>query len=533
MSRARPKPAVSWGKPDAGSASGTRPAKGPRGIADFIGKYRVISEIGRGGMATVHLARIDGPGGFHRWVAIKRIHPHLVDNDQVVDMFLDEARMAAGISHANVAQVFDLGKDEHSYWIAMEYLHGEPLREVMRHLEDTRAPMSPDLAARICSDAAEGLHAAHEVRGKSGQLLGLVHRDVTPHNLIVGFDGCTKVVDFGIALAAERLSATLQHGQLKGKLAYMSPEQIRNDPVDRTTDVFALGIVLWELTTAQRLFRRDTDLDTLERAQACEVPLPSQLVPDYPAELERIVMRALARDRQQRFPTAREMSRALQTFLMRRTGAYAGAEDVAAYVQRLFAERIADRDAHLAWAAEVTNTHDLQRGQPADPASYTPSGVSDSSSFDGAQTIARPDAAIRDSLLPPGVVVREEDSADDEEENIQTIALRLDDQELDDLRAGRRLASEVLARRREGLASGPPSSQNRGQDAPWPVAAQPSDEPVATGSRFARTMRVQRPRTEPTAPSHESPGALVALFVATVASVLAIAVALRWLVSLF
>ncbi|MEJ7732762.1 MAG: serine/threonine-protein kinase [Polyangiaceae bacterium] len=525
MTRARSKPAVSWGKPDAGSASGTRAGGGPRGIADFIGKYRVISEIGRGGMATVHLARIDGPGGFHRWVAIKRIHPHLVDNDQVVDMFLDEARMAAGISHANVAQVFDLGKDEHSYWIAMEYLHGEPLREIMRHLEADGAPMSPDLAARICADAAEGLHAAHEVRGKSGQLLGLVHRDVTPHNLIVGFDGSTKVVDFGIALAAERLSATLQHGQLKGKLAYMSPEQIRNDPVDRTTDVFALGIVLWELTTAQRLFRRDTDLDTLERAQACDVPLPSQLVPNYPPELERIVMRALARDRQHRFATAREMSRALQTFLMRRTGGYAGAEDVAVYVQRLFAERIADRDAHLAWAAEVTNTHDLHRGQPADPASYTPSGVSDSSSFDGAQTLARHDAPSRGSL-PPEQVVREAESADDEEENIQTSALRLDDQELDDVRAGRRLASEVLARHREG--QGAPSS--RAMD---PVAAQPPGEQLAAGSRFARTMRVQRPRTEPTAPSHESPGALVALFVATVASVLALALALRWLVSLF
>jgi serine/threonine-protein kinase len=525
MSRARRKPAVSWGKPDAGSASGTRPAKGPRGIADFIGKYRVISEIGRGGMATVHLARIDGPGGFHRWVAIKRIHPHLVDNDQVVDMFLDEARMAAGISHANVAQVFDLGKDEHSYWIAMEYLHGEPLREVMRHLEESGAPLSPDLAARICADAAEGLHAAHEVRGKSGQLLGLVHRDVTPHNLIVGFDGCTKVVDFGIALAAERLSATLQHGQLKGKLAYMSPEQIRNDPVDRTTDVFALGIVLWELTTAQRLFRRDTDLDTLERAQACEVPPPSQLVPNYPPELERIVMRALARDRQQRFPTAREMSRALQTFLMRRTGAYASAEDVAAYMQRLFASRIADRDAHLAWAAEVTSTHDLQRGQPADPASYTPSGVSDSASFDGAQTIARP--STPGSLPPPDLTVPE-DSAD-EEENIQTIALRLDDKELVDVRAGRRLASEVLARRAERPDDAPPSAHGAES-----VGAQSLEaHRLTTGSRFARTVRVPRPRLEPGSPAGESAGALVALFVATVASVLAIAVALRWLVSLF
>ncbi|WP_233562063.1 serine/threonine protein kinase, partial [Sorangium cellulosum] len=202
----------------------------------FLGRYRVVDEIGVGGMASVHLARMDGPGGFQKWVAIKRIHPHLVEDDQFVDMFLDEARIAAGINHANVAQVFDLGKDDNTYWIAMEYLHGEPLREVMRRAEERRLRISPELASRICSDAAEGLHAAHELRGKNGQLLGLVHRDVTPHNLFLTYDGYTKVVDFGIAKVADRLSST-RAGTLKGKLAYMSPEQVRGNDVDRTTDV--------------------------------------------------------------------------------------------------------------------------------------------------------------------------------------------------------------------------------------------------------------------------------------------------------
>ncbi|WP_437277004.1 protein kinase [Sorangium sp. So ce375] len=325
----------------------------------FLGRYRVVDEIGVGGMASVHLARMDGPGGFQKWVAIKRIHPHLVEDDQFVDMFLDEARIAAGINHANVAQVFDLGKDDNTYWIAMEYLHGEPLREVMRRAEERRLRISPELAARICSDAAEGLHAAHELRGKNGQLLGLVHRDVTPHNLFLTYDGYTKVVDFGIAKVADRLSST-RAGTLKGKLAYMSPEQVRGNEVDRTTDVFALGVVLWELTTNQRLFRMDTDLDTLEKVQACVVPPPSTIVPDYPIELESVVMKALAKHKQERFQTAREFSRALQNFLMR-SGVFVGSEEVAQFVQQVFVDRIQKREAHLAWAAEVTSTINVEQ----------------------------------------------------------------------------------------------------------------------------------------------------------------------------
>jgi serine/threonine-protein kinase len=305
-------------------------------------------------MASVHLARMDGPGGFQKWVAIKRIHPHLVEDDQFVDMFLDEARIAAGINHANVAQVFDLGKDDNTYWIAMEYLHGEPLREIMRRAEEQRMLISPDLAARICADAAEGLHAAHELRGKNGQLLGLVHRDVTPHNLFITYEGYTKVVDFGIAKVADRLSQT-RAGTLKGKLAYMSPEQVRGAEVDRTTDVFALGVVLWELTTNQRLFRMDTDLDTLEKVQACIVPPPSTIIRDYPVELESVVMKALAKRKQDRYATAREFSKALQNYLLRR-GAFVGPEEVAQFIRHVFADRIQKREAHLAWAAEVTGT---------------------------------------------------------------------------------------------------------------------------------------------------------------------------------
>jgi serine/threonine-protein kinase len=318
----------------------------------------VVDEIGIGGMASVHLARVDGPGGFQKWVAIKRIHPHLVEDDQFVDMFLDEARIAAGINHANVAQVFDLGKDETTYWIAMEYLHGEPLREVMRRIEEAANHIPFHIAARICADAAEGLHGAHELRGRNGQLLNLVHRDVTPHNLFVTYDGYTKVVDFGIAKVVDRLAST-RAGTLKGKLAYMSPEQVRGQEVDRKTDIFALGVVLWELTTNRRLFRMETDLDTLEKVQACVVPLPSTIVGGYPPELEAVVMRALSQRREDRFQTAREFSRALQRFLMTQ-GTFVGPEDVGDYVKQLFTDRVRKREKYLEWAAEVTSAVDVE-----------------------------------------------------------------------------------------------------------------------------------------------------------------------------
>jgi serine/threonine-protein kinase len=307
-----------------------------------------------------------GPG-FQKWVAIKRFHPDLVENSQLVDMFFDEARISAGISHANVAQVFDLGKDDKSYWIAMEYLHGEPLREVIRHAHSRGLLFPRELAARICADAAKGLHAAHELRGKNGQLLGVVHRDVSPHNLFVTWDGYTKVVDFGIAKVAGGLSSACA-ATLNGKLAYMSPEQAQGTEVDRTTDIFALGVVLWELTTRQRLFRMDTDLATLEKVQACVVPPPSSLVADYPMELEGVVMKALAKRQQDRFQTAQELSFALQSFLMR-AGDSVEVEDVAGFVRQVFSDRFQTREALLAWAwsGETVSMADAVPPLPSPP----------------------------------------------------------------------------------------------------------------------------------------------------------------------
>ena len=330
----------------------------------FLGRYRVVDEIGVGGMASVHLARMDGAGGFQKWVAIKRIHPHLIEDEHFINMFLDEARIAARISHSNVAQVFDLGVHENTYWIAMEYLHGEPLREVMRINEERSQCTAPELAARIVADAAEGLHAAHELKDRDGRPLNLVHRDVSPHNLFVTYEGMVKVVDFGIAKVSDRMSST-RAGTLKGKLAYMSPEQVRGGVIDRRTDIFALGVVLWELVTGRRLFRMESDLETLERVQACVVPPPSSFVPGFPSELEAIILKALDRRADARYQTARALSRALQQFLIR-MGQFIGAEEVSRYVSAMFADRIRQRQDHLRWAAEVTQTISLVDEQERD-----------------------------------------------------------------------------------------------------------------------------------------------------------------------
>ena len=337
------------------SREGPKPA-GNRGTY-FLGEYRVVDEIGVGGMASVHLARVDGPAGFQKWVAIKRIHSHLVEDPSFVNMFLDEAKVAARISHPNVATVFKLEQHDDTYWIAMEYLHGEPLREVMRRTEEVGRIAPSEIACRIISDAAEGLHAAHELRSENGEFLGVVHRDVTPHNLFVTYEGTTKVVDFGIAKFSSRLAQT-RAGMVKGKLAYMSPEQVSGEAVDRRTDIFALGVVLWELTTGQRLFRMDSDIDTLAKVQECIVTPPSAIVRDYPRDLEAIVLKALAKDANHRFQTAREFSRALQSYVLKR-GIFIANDEVAAYMRAIFSDRIKNRDVYLRWAAEVTSTIDI------------------------------------------------------------------------------------------------------------------------------------------------------------------------------
>ncbi|MBX3232058.1 MAG: serine/threonine protein kinase [Labilithrix sp.] len=319
----------------------------PPPVARSAGRYRLLEEIGAGGMGTVHLARLAGSCGFERWAAIKQLHPYFQEDDDFVRMFLDEARLTAAIVHPNVASILELGREDDGYWIAMEYLHGEPLSAWLRSVRVSGRPVPPEIACRIVADAAAGLHAAHELASPDGAPLELVHRDVTPHNVFVTFDGATKVVDFGLAKLSAVEGTRCAGRSVAGKLPYMSPEQVRGERVDRRADVFGLGVILWELTTTRRLFRRETDLDTLSQVLECTPPRPSTVVAGYPGDLEGVVMKALAKDPAARYATARELSRALSSVLHRRS-LLVGAEEVAAYARSLLADQVRARDACLA-----------------------------------------------------------------------------------------------------------------------------------------------------------------------------------------
>ena len=319
------------------------------------GRYLLQYEIASGGMASVYLARSLGAAGFERPIAIKRIHPHLAKKPVFVDMFLDEARLNARIAHPNVCSVFDFGEADGSYFMAMEYLVGQPLSRVLgavatRH-ELLSSPRWHALASRILADACQGLHAAHELCDDHGYPLHVVHRDFTPHNVFVTYDGAVKVFDFGVARAEGRLHQT-ETGMLKGKLAYMSPEQVRRRPIDRRADLWAMGVVLWELVTGERLFRRASEVDTLLAIERDAPPRLAEKCPSVAPELDAIVARALAREPADRYATAREMARELNRFVAR-SGEPVGVAEMAEWMESRFG---ATRDQRLRAVDEARGT---------------------------------------------------------------------------------------------------------------------------------------------------------------------------------
>jgi serine/threonine-protein kinase len=305
-----------------------------------IGRYKLCFELAAGGMATVYLAKVDGAPGFEKLVALKRIHRHLAKEKRYVDMFLDEARIASRITHPNVCSVFDFGQADGEYYIAMEYLVGEPLSrlcgKVARSSEQRSHPLLPIRMARVIADACEGLHAAHELKDANGELLHVVHRDISPSNLFVTFDGSVQVVDFGIASARQRIHHTAT-GQMKGTFAYMAPEQLAARPIDRRVDIWSLGVSLWEMLALKRLFRRDTTANAVHAILYDKLVPPSTHRPQVPKELDAIVMKALERDPKNRWQTTREMGRALREFL----GAQAeivGAAELSDWMDGVFPE---------------------------------------------------------------------------------------------------------------------------------------------------------------------------------------------------
>jgi serine/threonine-protein kinase len=275
-----------------------------------VGRYALCDKIAGGGMATVHLGRLLGQAGFSRTVAIKRLHAHLAEDPEFVSMFIDEARLAARIHHPNVVATLDVVARESELFLVMEYVHGESLARLLRGSTERRQRIPPRIAAAIVAGFLHGLHAAHEARNERGEPLDMVHRDISPQNVLVGTDGVPRVVDFGVAKAVGRVQTT-RDGQLKGKLAYMAPEQITGGAVTRRTDIYAAAIVFWELLTGRRLFHADNEAGVMNAVLTATAAPPSAVAP-VPPSLDPIVRRGLSREAEARFATAREMALAIE-----------------------------------------------------------------------------------------------------------------------------------------------------------------------------------------------------------------------------
>ncbi len=323
-----------------------------------LDRYELIGEIATGGMATVFLARLGGVGGFQRFVAIKRLHPHLANEQEFVEMFLDEARLAALIHHPHVVPILEVGVSDSGYYIVMEYVEGDTLSKIVARSMSGGKMVPRHILMRILLDMLSGLHAAHELADDRGQLLGLVHRDVSPQNVLVGVDGSSRITDFGVARATARLTST-GSGKLKGKLAYMAPEQTRGDELDRRTDLFAAGIISWEVLAGKRLFKADTEAATLNRILVEPVRPISEVNPEIPRLFDGILAKALDRDPRRRFQTAQEMFDAFEQIAIEAAKAgvkevgIASPREVASYVQQILGQEIgAQRESVRAWLAQ-------------------------------------------------------------------------------------------------------------------------------------------------------------------------------------
>jgi serine/threonine-protein kinase len=269
-----------------------------------LGNYQLVLELASGGMGTVHVARHLGAAGFERLVVVKRVHPHLLGNREFSDMFRDEARVAALIRHPNVVSVSDVVELEGELFLVMEYCESHALSTMLKSARTLlQQPLPIAITLRIFADMLAGLNAAHEAKDMMGQPLHVVHRDVSPQNIIVGIDGVTRLIDFGVAKAARRLTET-RSGSLKGKLAYMSPEQARGVPLDRRADLFATGATLHEALTGVRLFKGENEADTLGKLLHSPIPAPSAVESTVSSELDRVTLKALARDPEKRYQTA-------------------------------------------------------------------------------------------------------------------------------------------------------------------------------------------------------------------------------------
>jgi serine/threonine-protein kinase len=308
-------------------------------------RYMVHGIIGRGGTATVHLGTLVGAVGAGRTVAIKRLHEGLATNQELIDSLIDEARITSLIFHPNVVPTVEVVATGAELYVVMEYVEGEPLSRLLGQLAARGERIPVAIVASVVVGALRGLHAAHEARDAQGASLGVIHRDVSPQNIMVGTDGLAHLVDFGIAKAVGRVAQTRQ-GEIKGKLGYMPPEQLHGDPLDRRVDVYAAGVVLWEALAGARLFRGKNDTETITWITSGRVAAPSTRVTGIAPELDAVVLRAVARDREQRFSTAAAMADALEAAVRLAT-----VDEVAAWARRETADAVGERTREIAAAA--------------------------------------------------------------------------------------------------------------------------------------------------------------------------------------
>lgn len=326
------------------------PSYPPLWVTD-VSKFLLLDRLAVGGMAEVYRAKSLGVHGFEKIIGIKRILPALAEDAEFVQMFVEEAKIAGRLRHANITRIFELGKVDGTHFIAMEYVFGKDLLQIRKRLEQGGMRMPVAMAAWILANVLAGLDYAHRQRGPDGQPLGIIHRDISPQNVLISYDGLVKLCDFGIAKAASRATQTVA-GVVKGKLGYMSPEQISGRPIDHRSDVFAASTVLWELLTGERLFGKGTDFEVLERVRDAKADPPSTLAPEVTQVLDAVVMRGLARDPDDRWETAGDMHEALMAVLMSYQPPFSTAR-LAEWMHQEYAEVIGAELAHLEKLGQV------------------------------------------------------------------------------------------------------------------------------------------------------------------------------------
>ena len=345
---------------------------------ETFGDYILLEKLASGGMAEVYLAKKITSGGVQKFVAIKRILQQFSDSKDFIAMFKDEAKIAINLSHSHVVSIYDFGTQNSQFYIVMEFVEGRNLRQILNRIQKVKKQFSIAQVTHIIKQVTEGLDYAHNcIDPTTGQPLNIIHRDISPQNIMLSFEGNAKVVDFGIAKAAHQIEST-QAGTLKGKFGYMSPEQVEGQTVDRRTDIFALGIMIWEMLANQRLFLANNEINTLRKIRECDVPRLRDINPNIPLDLDKIVQRALKKDRSERYKTAFDMHRDLQSFLSRFEPDFS-TKDISKFVRELFSEEIINiRKKQMTYAQVKINTNsneEMEKTQKTEMSDATTEGT--------------------------------------------------------------------------------------------------------------------------------------------------------------